>query len=70
MPEDPYGRTPFKHPALEGLDALTEVALFDVLDRKRLAAFAGRVGLTSVIRWLPKKVGAPYGLDLECFYHV
>lgn len=55
LPLDPHGRTPFTHPALEGLESLTPEAMFDVLDRKRLAALATRVGLTQVLRWLPKK---------------
>ncbi|KAI9755111.1 MAG: hypothetical protein M1815_005203 [Lichina confinis] len=55
LPRDPHGRSPFKHPALEGLESLTPEAMFDILDRKRLAPLATRVGLTQVVRWLPKK---------------
>ena len=56
FPSDPYGRTPFKAPALEGLESLTEDSLFDVIDPQRIAPLAHKYGLSQVIRWLPKKV--------------
>lgn len=56
MPEDPHGRTPFRHPALEGIDDLTEASLFKILDRNRLSPLARSCGITSVMRWLPKRV--------------
>ena len=56
MPEDSYGRTPFRHPALEGLDALTESSLLHILDKKRIRPLASSCGLVSVLRWLPKQV--------------
>ena len=56
VPSDPYGRIPFKPPALEGLESLTEDSLFDVIDTQRIAPLAHKYGLAQVIRWLPKKV--------------
>lgn len=54
---DPYGRTPFEHPALEGLEVLSLEAKLDMTHRKRLAQIAEAYGLAGVIRWKPKQVG-------------
>lgn len=53
---DPYGRTPFEHPALEGLEVLSPEAKIDLTDKKRLAQIAEGYGLAGVIRWKPKQV--------------
>ncbi|KAI9887372.1 MAG: hypothetical protein M1823_000797 [Watsoniomyces obsoletus] len=52
---DPHGRTPFAHPALEGLETLTSQSVLETLDRSRLGPLAVKYGLTRVLRWLPKK---------------
>lgn len=54
--DDPYGRTPYRHPALDGIDALTERALFRIVDKEHLGRLAQKYGITGVMRWLPKKV--------------
>ncbi len=55
-PPDPYGRVPFQHPALEGLEALTRGSK-RVLDLgKELPQLAYKYELDSVIRWKPKQV--------------
>lgn len=54
--QDPYGRAPFKHAALDGLANLTDHTKSQTLDTRRLAQLAERYGLTSVLRWKPKKV--------------
>lgn len=54
---DPHGRTPFGHPALEGLDALSSEAKLEMTDRRRLAQIAEGYGLAGVIRWKPRQVG-------------
>jgi len=56
IPEDPYGRTPFQHPALQRLDSLSTDAQSSMTDKKRLAALGKQYGLQEVLRWLPKKV--------------
>jgi len=53
---DEYGRVPFEHPALRGLDGLTEKAKAAVLDKRRLAGLAEKYRLRGVIRWKPRKV--------------
>jgi large subunit ribosomal protein L15 len=53
---DPHGRTPFHHPALEGVEALTQRAKDKVTDKKQLSGLATSYGLQGVIRWKPKKV--------------
>ncbi|KAI9722911.1 MAG: hypothetical protein M1812_001359 [Candelaria pacifica] len=63
--EDPYGRKPFKHVALDGLANLTEYTRYQTLDIKRLAQLAERYGLTSVIRWKPKKADNMKGSGID-----
>lgn len=55
MPDE-FGRRPFLHPALSGLQGLSEDAMGQVLDKTRLAQLAQRYGLDRVTRWLPKRV--------------
>ncbi|KAI9707677.1 MAG: hypothetical protein M1836_000638 [Candelina mexicana] len=55
-PQDPYGREPFKHAALDGLANLTDRIKSQTLDTGRLAQLGERYGLTSVLRWKPRKV--------------
>lgn len=56
---DTYGRVAFQHPALEGLDNLTEQTKEGILDKRRLAGLADQYGLRRVIRWKPRKVYPP-----------
>lgn len=53
---DDYGRTPFVHPALQGLAGLNERTKRDLLTKERLAGLADQYGITRVMRWKPKKV--------------
>jgi large subunit ribosomal protein L15 len=66
IPEDPYGRTPFQHPALQGLDSLSTDAKSSMTDKKRLAALAKQYGLQEVLRWLPRKVRFQYPRLCSC----
>ena len=54
--KDPYGRKPFKHPALEGVESLTGNAREVLTHHHRLAQIAQDYGLFEVIRWVPRKV--------------
>ncbi|KAI4163620.1 MAG: hypothetical protein LQ342_002654 [Letrouitia transgressa] len=54
--EDEFGRTPFKHPALEGLRGVTPERQELILNRTRMAQLARRYGLAAVLRWKPKHV--------------
>ncbi|KAL9584696.1 MAG: hypothetical protein Q9212_001952 [Teloschistes hypoglaucus] len=54
---DEYGREPFKHQALTGLAGLTKDRKLVAISKTRMAQLAARYGLTSVLRWKPKKVG-------------
>ncbi|KAH0542290.1 hypothetical protein FGG08_003317 [Glutinoglossum americanum] len=58
-------RTPFTHPALVGLDNLSTTKVDEILDKKRLAQLANRYGLSSVIRWKPKKADNLAGSGIE-----
>jgi large subunit ribosomal protein L15 len=53
---DKYGRKPFLHPALSGLQGLSDEAESKVLDKARLSQLAERYGLDKVTRWKPKRV--------------
>jgi large subunit ribosomal protein L15 len=53
---DDYGRKPFLHPALNGLQGLSDEAESKVLDKARLAQLAERYALDKVTRWTPKRV--------------
>ncbi|KAL5335797.1 ribonuclease-III-like-domain-containing protein [Aspergillus crustosus] len=53
---DPFGRTPFTHPALEGLDNLSSSTKKFLTNKSRLAEIARRHDVPRVLRWRPKKV--------------
>jgi len=55
---DQYGREPFSHPALQGLNGLTENTKAMVTEKRRLSQLAERYGLDGVLRWKPKTVCA------------
>ncbi len=55
---DQYGREPFQHPALEGLEGITEHGKATILDKRRVGGLAERYGLDAVVRWKPKRVRA------------
>ena len=55
---DEYGRMPFQHAALEGLEGLStgENAKYHFLNKDRVAQLAESYGLDDVVRWKPKNV--------------
>ena len=53
---DSYGREPFRHAALDGINGLSEHTKFKVTEKRRMAQLAERYGLDSVARWKPKRV--------------
>ena len=54
--KDPYGREPFQHPALEGIECLYGGARDYFLHHKRMVELSQQYGLPDVVRWVPKKV--------------
>lgn len=54
--KDPFGRQPFEHPALEGIECLTGGARDYFTHHKQLSVLAQQYGLQDVVRWVPKKV--------------
>ncbi|OJJ06980.1 hypothetical protein ASPVEDRAFT_65518 [Aspergillus versicolor CBS 583.65] len=52
---DPYGREPFSHPALKGLDNLTSNTKKFMTDKSKLAEIARQYELEGVLRWSPRK---------------
>ncbi|EAS31139.3 RNase III domain-containing protein [Coccidioides immitis RS] len=55
LPADPYNRTPFQHPSLEGLEVLSSPTLETLMSKKRLAALGRQYELDGVMRWIPRK---------------
>lgn len=53
---DEFGRKPYLHPALNGVQGLTAEAESLVLSKERLAQIAERYNLDKVTRWKPKRV--------------
>jgi large subunit ribosomal protein L15 len=56
LPDTSDDRTPFTHPALEGLANLSDVPLAEVLSKTRLAGLAKANGMQEIIRWTPRDV--------------
>jgi large subunit ribosomal protein L15 len=61
---DEFGREPYAHPALNGLQGLTAQAQDSVLDKARLGPIAQRYGLDRVTRWKPKRVRSSWTLAI------
>jgi large subunit ribosomal protein L15 len=55
---DPYDRTPFQHPALEGLQNLPTIPISEVISKQRLGRLATSYGIGEVTRWKPKNVSS------------
>jgi large subunit ribosomal protein L15 len=62
---DPHGRTPFEHPALEGLPNLTSIPISEVLTKQRLGQLATSYGIAEVTRWKPRNVSIRSGLMMH-----
>lgn len=62
---DNYGRKPYLHPALAGLQGLTEEAQGAVLSKARLSQIAEGYGLDKVTRWKPKRADNLQGSGQE-----
>ncbi|MCJ1316018.1 hypothetical protein MMC15_001338 [Xylographa vitiligo] len=65
LPPDNFEREPFQHPALESIPRLTEEVRKDVTSRKRMSDIAQRYGLSSVLRWKPRKASDLPGSGVE-----
>lgn len=59
-PEDPYGRKPFQHQALEGLSNLSTNTKSFLTSKTKLAELAQKYELQNVIRWSPRKVNLSF----------
>lgn len=54
--EDPFGRTPFSHPALDGLTNLSSDKKNFLTSKLKLAELADKYELQKVLRWSPRNV--------------
>ncbi|KAL4967723.1 mitochondrial 54S ribosomal protein mL57 [Aspergillus stella-maris] len=62
---DQFGREPFTHPALEGLDNLNNNTKKYMTDKSKLAELAVQYELVKVIRWCPKKRHNLHGSGID-----
>ncbi|KAF1941185.1 hypothetical protein EJ02DRAFT_405082 [Clathrospora elynae] len=62
---DEFGRKPYLHPALNGLQGLTDEAEGLVLSKTRLSPIAERYGLDKVTRWKPRRADDLQGSGIE-----
>lgn len=53
---DRFGRTAVQHPALKGIEGLSDTTKDNALDKQRVVALAEKYGLDGVIRWKPRNV--------------
>ncbi|KAJ5177164.1 uncharacterized protein N7482_003041 [Penicillium canariense] len=53
--KDDYGRTPFTHPALDGLKNLSPETKNFLTDRSKLAELAQKYDMQKILRWTPRK---------------
>ncbi|RDI76741.1 hypothetical protein Vi05172_g13277 [Venturia inaequalis] len=63
---DQYGRTPFEHPALDGLTNISDRMKADILSKSRLAQLAREYKINRVMRWAPRDAEnlAASGIDV------
>ena len=54
--KDPYGREPFQHPSLDGINNLSATTPNDVLQIPKMHKLAMEIGLAKVLRWKPRLV--------------
>ncbi|OJJ78416.1 mitochondrial 54S ribosomal protein mL57 [Aspergillus glaucus CBS 516.65] len=64
--EDPHGRQLFAHPALEGLDSLSDSTKVLLTGKTKLAQLAQKYDMQNVLRWSPRKPNnlAASGIEL------
>lgn len=56
IPADPFGRTHFQHPSLEGVEALLGTASAYFLHHKAISSLAAGYDIPDIVRWWPRKV--------------
>lgn len=62
-PKDKYGREPFVHPALQGLNNLSLNTKSFLTDRAKVAELAQKYDMPRVLRWNPRDVSLPPTLE-------
>jgi large subunit ribosomal protein L15 len=65
---DAYGREPFQHPDLEGLQNLDSTPIHEILSKQRLAQLATSYGIGDVTRWKPRNPANLAGSGSEVVY--
>ncbi|QSZ33992.1 hypothetical protein DSL72_005572 [Monilinia vaccinii-corymbosi] len=54
LAQDTGDREPFLHPALDGLQNLTNVKVDAILSKEKLASLGTQMGMADIIRWEPR----------------
>ena len=62
---DEYGREPYRHRALQGLQNLSDARKQQTLAKESLAQLAHKYRLNTVMRWKPRQVCSP-NMDWAC----
>lgn len=68
--EDPHGREPFRHPAIESVECLLGSAHHWFTSHKQLANLAEQYGLPEVVRWHPRDVSGHVNFYRTIVNHV
>lgn len=65
---DAHGRVPFTHPALDGLNNLSQGMKDFLISKTQMAELAQKYELQKVLRWSPRKVSFPFHPgERECY---
>lgn len=56
LPADPYGREPFSHPSLDGINNLAQTQPKNIVHHQAMHKLALEVGMMRVVRWKPRLV--------------
>lgn len=64
--EDPYGRTPFSDPALDGVECLTGGTRTWLTYHRQMSKIAADYGIPAVMRWVPRNVCSAKQGNVRC----
>jgi len=57
--EDPHGREPYRHPAIDAVECLSGNARSWFTHHKQISHLSSQYGIPEVMRWQPKNVSLP-----------
>lgn len=51
-------RKPFRHPAVDKLQNITDAPIEEILNKRRVAGLGTQCGMRDILRWVPRNVRA------------